>query len=144
MSFTKAREKPRCLSEPYHRRIPPIVLTTFICIISIILLLDEPVEGAAAGSPFPFTSAGPDSIQTTVVKEDYVFDKVGAASALLIDPTSKGNVMFLATVSGGVWKTVNGLQDVPSWTPLTDNQDCLNIRFKFSLIWPPLCRFEML
>ncbi len=139
MSLTKARGN--------YRRVPPTtVLTTFVCIISIILLLDMPVEGAAAaaGSPFPFTSAGPDSIQTTVVGEaNYAFDKVGAANALLIDPTSKGNVMFLATVSGGVWKTVNGLQDVPSWTPLTDNQDCLNIRFKFSLIWPPLCLFEV-
>ena len=45
----------------------------------------------------------------------------GAINAIVPSPTNSG-VVFVGTVSGGVWKTSNATAAIPTWTPLTDNQ----------------------
>ena len=45
----------------------------------------------------------------------------GAINAIVPSPTS-ADVVFVGTVSGGVWKTSNATAAAPTWIPLTDNQ----------------------
>ena len=45
----------------------------------------------------------------------------GAINAIVPSPTDSG-VVFVGTVSGGVWKTSNATAAFPTWTPLTDNK----------------------
>ena len=45
--------------------------------------------------------------------------EVGAVAGLATDP-SNADVIYAATVNGGVWKTTNGTSLNPTWTPLTD------------------------
>jgi hypothetical protein len=45
----------------------------------------------------------------------------GAINAIVPNPTS-ADVVFVGTVSGGVWKTSNATAAAPTWTPLTDQQ----------------------
>ena len=48
---------------------------------------------------------------------------VGAVQAIVTDPTD-ANKMYIGTVNGGVWETLNG---GTTWTPLSDNQRSLSI-----------------
>lgn len=48
----------------------------------------------------------------------------GRTSAVAAHPTD-ANILYVATASGGVWKTTNATSTNPSWTPLTDNQAVL-------------------
>ncbi len=43
----------------------------------------------------------------------------GAVGAIAPSPTD-ANVVYVASVNGGVWKTVNAKAPSPNWTPLTD------------------------
>jgi hypothetical protein len=43
----------------------------------------------------------------------------GAVAALATDP-SNADIVYAATVNGGVWKTTNATSLDPTWTPLTD------------------------
>jgi hypothetical protein len=45
----------------------------------------------------------------------------GAINWIALDSTN-ANIAYLATVNGGVWKTMNATADPPVWTPLTDTQ----------------------
>jgi hypothetical protein len=44
---------------------------------------------------------------------------VGAVNALVPGPTD--NILYAATVNGGIWETQNATASSPTWTPLTDN-----------------------
>ncbi len=48
---------------------------------------------------------------------------VGRIAGIAVDPTDS-NTLFVASASGGVWKTTNS---GTSWTPLTDNQSNLSL-----------------
>src|SRR5438067_1523960 len=43
----------------------------------------------------------------------------GAINAIAPDPQN-ANVLYVATVNGGIWKTNNATAASPSWIPLTD------------------------
>jgi hypothetical protein len=45
----------------------------------------------------------------------------GAINAIVSSPTSS-DLVFVGTVSGGVWRTSNATAAAPTWIPLTDNQ----------------------
>jgi hypothetical protein len=45
---------------------------------------------------------------------------VGAIKAVAQHPTD-GNIIYVATVNGGVWRTTNGLSSNPVWSALTDH-----------------------
>ncbi|WP_143708436.1 WD40/YVTN/BNR-like repeat-containing protein [Methylococcus capsulatus] len=45
----------------------------------------------------------------------------GAINAIVPDP-SNGDILYVGTVNGGVWKTTNAKDVSPNWTPLTDTQ----------------------
>jgi hypothetical protein len=45
----------------------------------------------------------------------------GAINAIVPSPSS-ADVIFVGTVSGGVWKTSNATSAAPTWEPLTDKQ----------------------
>ncbi|MDB4324877.1 glycoside hydrolase, partial [bacterium] len=56
---------------------------------------------------------------------------VGAIHAVAPHPTDP-DVLFVASVNGGIWRTSNATDDSPSWEPLTDDLDSLSttaIRF---------------
>jgi len=44
----------------------------------------------------------------------------GAINA--IAPTTDPDVLYVGTVNGGIWKTINATAASPTWTPLTDQQ----------------------
>ncbi len=50
----------------------------------------------------------------------------GAVQSVAIHPTN-ADIMYVATVNGGVWKTMNGTATSPTWTPLTDTLPSLNM-----------------
>jgi hypothetical protein len=52
--------------------------------------------------------------------------QVGSLNAIAADPQN-ANLLYIATCSGGVWKTTNATASAPTWTPLTDNQPALDI-----------------
>ncbi len=46
---------------------------------------------------------------------------IGAINAVAVDP-SDPNVIYIGSVNGGIWKTINATDATgPTWTPLTDN-----------------------
>jgi len=45
---------------------------------------------------------------------------IGAVNRVLPHPTNS-NIMYIGSVTGGVWKTINAQSNNPSWVPLTDN-----------------------
>lgn len=50
----------------------------------------------------------------------------GAVDAISPHPTDP-NVLFVAGVNGGVWRTFNALDPNPTWTPLTDQMPSLSV-----------------
>jgi hypothetical protein len=61
---------------------------------------------------------GPGPISTTGLGLDYQTVS-GRVTSVVVDPRdTSGNVIYVGTANGGVWKTVDGGVD---WTPLTDN-----------------------
>jgi hypothetical protein len=59
---------------------------------------------------------------------------IGAIHGIATHPTNE-NIIYVATVNGGVWKTSNAMDLSPDWMPLTDNQNSLSmtdIVFDFS------------
>jgi hypothetical protein len=50
----------------------------------------------------------------------------GAVAAIATHPTNK-DIVYIAAVNGGIWKTENATASNPSWTPLTDSQSSLSI-----------------
>ncbi|HQU47294.1 MAG TPA: hypothetical protein PK867_31115, partial [Pirellulales bacterium] len=50
----------------------------------------------------------------------------GAINAIAPDPYD-ANVLYVATVNGGVWKTTDATNLNPTWTPLTDNLASLSM-----------------
>lgn len=45
---------------------------------------------------------------------------IGAVNRVLPHPTDS-NIMYIGSVNGGVWKTINAQSNNPTWVPLTDN-----------------------
>jgi hypothetical protein len=76
-----------------------------------------------AAQPFVFTEQGPGPI---VNGQDEGLTNptnpvAGAVNAVAIQPGSS-DVIYVATVNGGIWKTTNATAASPTWTPLTDLQ----------------------
>jgi len=56
-----------------------------------------------------------------------VFDEVtGAVGPMAPHPTD-ANILYVGTVNGGVWKTMNALSASPTWVPKTDQMESLSI-----------------
>ena len=51
---------------------------------------------------------------------------IGAIEGIATHPTDD-DIIYIASVNGGIWKTTNGTDASPSWTPLTDNQASLSM-----------------
>src|SRR5260221_6776278 len=51
---------------------------------------------------------------------------VGAINAVVAHPTN-ANVVWVASVNGGVWKTTNATSSSPTWTPETDTFSSLSM-----------------
>ena len=52
--------------------------------------------------------------------------QVGSILAVAPHPTNQ-DIIWVAGVNGGIWKTSNATSATPSWTPLTDNAASLSI-----------------
>ena len=50
----------------------------------------------------------------------------GAVNTVIPHPTNS-NILYVGSVNGGVWKTVNANSLSPTWTPVTDTQESLSI-----------------
>lgn len=52
--------------------------------------------------------------------------QVGAVNAIAAHPTD-ADIIYIGAVNGGVWKTINGTNDNPTWLPTSDDQQSLSI-----------------
>ncbi len=68
--------------------------------------------------PGPLHNGQPENIPNSPV--------IGAIHGIAPHPTN-ANILYVASVNGGVWKTTNALSANPVWTPLTDNMPSLAI-----------------
>src|SRR5262245_40690462 len=91
-------------------------------------LFVEPLEPRLALSniwvaqgPGPIIN-GQDAGITSPQGNNPVAGAIEAVAPLVTTPNYTGNadVIYVATVNGGVWKTTNATAATPSWTPLTD------------------------
>jgi hypothetical protein len=70
---------------------------------------------------------GPKKLTTDAGVEGMVNPQtIGAVNRVLPHPTDS-NIMYIGSVNGGVWKTINAQSNNPSWVPLTDNLKSLSI-----------------
>jgi hypothetical protein len=54
-------------------------------------------------------------------------NSVAGAIQVVVPHPSNANVLFVAAVNGGIWRTTNATAASPNWTPLTDFQPSLSI-----------------
>ena len=72
-----------------------------------------------------WTSLGPAPTQNAQVVVPPDHEVAGAVHALAPHPTN-ANILYVASVNGGVWRTANATAADPDWTPLTDFQRSLS------------------
>jgi hypothetical protein len=77
-------------------------------------LLAQPFTFAEQG-PGPIANGQDEGITTAGVPNPVA----GAVNAFAFQPGSS-DIMYAATVNGGIWKTTNATSVSPTWTPLTD------------------------
>jgi len=86
--------------------------TNIICIV-IIFLISANVEAVKVWQPL-----GPARIENSNLVENISKrPTVGAVNAIAPHPTD-ANIIYIATVAGGIWKTENALDNFPSWVAL--------------------------
>ncbi|MSU60792.1 MAG: LEPR-XLL domain-containing protein [Pedosphaera sp.] len=90
----------------------------FVPNVPSVVILDEPAVWVEQG---PFVTSG--NSNTKVPPDNPV---VGAVNSVVFHPTDPA-IAFLASVSGGVWKTTNFNTANPSWTPVGDDLPSLAI-----------------
>jgi hypothetical protein len=75
----------------------------------------------------PWEAVGPGRITNGQVENIFPDnDVVGAVQAVAPHPTNP-NIVFVGGVNGGIWRTTNALDALPTWTPLTDELESLSI-----------------
>src|SRR4051794_36452773 len=58
------------------------------------------------------------------IGDDYLFS--GAVNSVAVDPINPDR-LFVATVSGGIWRTTNATAAAPHWQPLIDQYPSLSV-----------------
>ena len=76
--------------------------------------------------PGAWTAIGPAPIQNGQDEGITNNPVVGAIHTLAVKPGSS-DVIYIGSVNGGIWKTTNGTNASPTWTPLTDDQASASI-----------------
>ena len=70
---------------------------------------------------------GPGSVQNGQLQNTSPDRQVaGATNAVLPHPTN-ANIVYIATVNGGIWKTTNATATNPTWVPQTDSASSLSV-----------------
>jgi photosystem II stability/assembly factor-like uncharacterized protein len=69
---------------------------------------------------------GPAPVENAVVLASPNNEADGAIETAAAHPTN-ADIIYVGTVNGGIWKTINGTSDSPTWRPLTDDQKSLSI-----------------
>jgi len=64
-------------------------------------------------------STGPRPTTEGQVEQILDGEVVGAVQAIAAHPTNP-DVLYIAAVNGGIWRTANGMATRPTWQPLTD------------------------
>lgn len=81
---------------------------------SILLLIITPVVSQTLNKQGPSPFVGGQSEASNA-------NQVGAINAIAAHPVN-ADILYIGTVNGGVWKTLNATNANPNWTPLTDDQ----------------------
>lgn len=96
-------------------------VSTARAVVALILL-----SGAAAAQAQAWQALGPGPSHSGQVEGITNREVVGAVQAIAAHPTD-ANVLYIASVNGGVWRTGNATAAAPSWTRLTDGLDTLSL-----------------
>ncbi len=90
---------------------------------------DDIIETSSALIGATWIQQGPAPIlngQESVLPVSARNPAAGAVESVVTQP-GNANIIYVATVNGGVWKTTNALAATPTWTPLTDFQPSLSM-----------------
>jgi photosystem II stability/assembly factor-like uncharacterized protein len=92
-------------------------------------LKSEPVlvGGALNGVAAFWPAQGPAPIAFGQAENLTPDDEVSGAVRVVLPHPTDANVMYLAAVNGGIWRTDNATAPSPTWIPLTDGQRSLSI-----------------
>jgi len=119
-------------SSPGRRPVPPLFIPAPDRTPTVYPPLETVPETSRAGAPLAvvgnaWKADGPRPILGSQVENAAPNGATsGAIKAVVAHPTN-ANIIYVGTVNGGIWKTVNGAAPSPSWTPLTDQQESLSI-----------------
>jgi len=88
------------------------------CIVAMLLVLSSAVGALADPKVWREQGPGPTLFDSnTVVPPNSPVS--GAINAIAPSPTNP-DLLYVGTVNGGIWKTINATAESPAWTPLTD------------------------
>src|SRR5512135_2546466 len=107
---------------PHRRRMPLEVEA----LESRALLTAWVEQGPAPITEAPAPTTAPTNTRVPTVPGVGSNPAVGAIESVATDP-SNANIIYVGTVNGGIWKTTNGTDPNPTWTPLTDHLPSLAI-----------------
>ncbi|MEO6753391.1 MAG: hypothetical protein ABIP85_16565, partial [Chthoniobacteraceae bacterium] len=82
-----------------------------------------PPATVIGGAWIPLGPASTQNGQVTVPPNNEI---AGCVQAVAVHPTNP-DIIYIGSIGGGVWRTLNGTAASPAWTPLTDTQATLNI-----------------
>ncbi len=100
------------------RRLAGVLALSSLCVLPSALL-------AQIGSD-PWISSGGPAFGNRNFTLPPNSDVSGCVAAVAAHPTNP-NILYVAGVGGGVWRTVNATAASPTWTPLTDNLASLSM-----------------
>jgi hypothetical protein len=93
------------------------------------LLEERRLLSVGLGNSPPWIEQGPDAILNDGNTAAYPnHSSVGAVESVAVEPTASGNIAYIGTVNGGVWRCDNLDANAPGaaiWRPLTDQQKSL-------------------
>ena len=100
--------------------LPSLHLTRLAAILAVGLACVLPSALLAQIGAGPWISSGGPSFGNSNFGLPPNSDVSGCVAAVAAHPTN-ANILYVAGVGGGIWRTANATAASPTWTPLTDN-----------------------
>lgn len=113
---------------PLRRRRRAALLATLAMVGSLAVAAPAVLAPAGAATvPATYAAEGPAPIAGGQAENVTNGNLVAGAVHTVVAHPSDPNVLWIGTVNGGIWKTVNATAAQPHWVPLTDQQASLSI-----------------
>ncbi|MBN1394825.1 MAG: pre-peptidase C-terminal domain-containing protein, partial [Pirellulales bacterium] len=77
-------------------------------------------------APVNYANSQVENVAPWDTDDAYLNQVVGSISAVAAHPTN-ADVLYVGTTNGGIWRTDNATDELPTWTQLTDDAESLSI-----------------